>query len=281
MSSRQSRYLVMPLLLIFLLFFSPLTHTKEKGTLVFGVHPFKKPTKTYSMFLPLIKHLSSEMNTDISLVIGKNYDDIIAKHKKGEIDFGYFGPASFAITTLDTKLYPLARIKQNGHGAFKGVIVIRENSDLTSIEQLKGKSFAFGDKKSTLSHYVPHYMLLQSGITLKDLSFYEYTGNHDNVALNVKNGKFHAGGLKPQVAKLHVGKGLKILAESEWIPEHLFAANEHMESTLREKLKQALQSTPLNYLKSIKRSITGLEAVSNRDYDQLREIIRVVDEDAP
>lgn len=267
------------ILLSGLLIASLTAYANDNTQLVFGVHPFKKPSKTYLMFLPLVESLSKKLNRDIKLVIGKNYKDIIHKHHMGQVHFGYFGPASYAVTSKDTKLFPLARIMMNGRGAFKGVIVARTDSPINNIEDIRGRRFAFGDKESTLSHYIPHYMLMQNDISLKDLSKYSFTGNHDNVALNVLNGQYDAGGLKPQVARHYLDKGLKIVAQSEWVPEHLFAANQHMDSDTRKQIQAALLRTELKTLQAIKSSITGIELASDSDYNQLRKIIKEVDKD--
>lgn len=262
------------------LFFTSLSaYADENQPLVFGVHPFQKPSKTYQMFLPIIESLSKKLDRDITIVIGKNYDDIIYKHRTGQVHFGYFGPASYAVTNKDTTLFPLARVMMNGRGAFKGVIVTRVESSIKKIEDIRGKRFAFGDTESTLSHYIPHYMLLQNNISLKQLSGHAFTGNHDNVALNVLNGQYDAGGLKPQVARQYLDKGLKIIAQSQWIPEHLFAANQYMDSNTRKQIQTALLHMDLGTLQAIKSSITGIEMAEDSDYDQLRKIIEVVNKD--
>ncbi|MDH5445136.1 MAG: phosphate/phosphite/phosphonate ABC transporter substrate-binding protein [Gammaproteobacteria bacterium] len=247
----------------------------------FGVHPFKKPNKIFHMFQPLVMDLEKRMGIPVKLIIGKSYADIINKHKRAEIDFGYFGPASFIKAQKATQITPLARIQMNGKGAFRGVILVNENSSIKNLSQLKGHNFAFGDPNSTLSHYVPHYMLLKAGIKLNMLGNYAFTGNHDNVALNIMYGNFDAGGLKPDVAKQYLKRGLRILAHSEWIPEHLFAANKHLEKGLRIKLRKALLKTDVRILQKIKPSISGIEVARSRDYDKLRKIIETVDKQDP
>lgn len=261
--------------LLLLMLASPLfsMDITARETLVFGVHPYKKPSKIYEMFKPLTRDLGNRMGKEIKLVIGKSYADIIEQHQQGQIDFGYFGPASYVKTRKKIHIIPLARIKMKGRGAFRGVIMVRADSKIKTLAQLKSKSFAFGDPESTLSHYVPHYMLIQAGVTLSDLNNYAFTGNHDNVALNVLHGNFTAGGLKPAVAKQYLNKGLRILAKSQWIPEHLFAANEKLKATDRNKLKQALLQTKTEILKHIKPSITGIEPAMDEDYNGLRKII--------
>lgn len=254
---------------------------EAKHDLVFGVHPFKKPSKIYKMFKPLTEQLSKMTGYNVKIVIGKSYDDILDKYRKGEVDFGYFGPASYVQARKESGVVPLARIMMNGKGAFKGVIVVRNNSKIKSLSDLKGKKFAFGDKASTLSHFVPHHMLMEKNIYLKNLKYYAFTGNHDNVALNVLNGTFHAGGLKPAVANQYLAKGLKILVESEWIPEHLFAASKHLSEKQRNKLLTALLKVDISVLKAIKGAITGVEPAKDADYDKLRQIINEVNHKDP
>lgn len=244
-----------------------------KDTLIFGIHPYLKPNKIFKMFKPIADHLSKVTGRQVKIVIGTSYSDILEQHRTGKIDFGYFGPASYVRAKRESGVIPLARIMIHGRGAFKGVIIVKSESPLTKLSQLRGKIFAFGDRESTLSHYVPHHMLMRNGINLSNLDKYAFTGNHDNVVLNVLNGTFDAGGVKPAVAKKYLDKGIRILTESEWIPEHLFAASKKLDPKIRKELQSALLHTDVAILKNIKSAITGIEPAKNEDYDGLRNII--------
>jgi len=250
----------------------------EIKTLNFVVHPFKSPTKLASMFSPLLKNLEKTLGYKINFRTGRSYQQVINLYKQGLADFGYLGPAGYVKAANKKRVVPLVRIQNNGKGTFNGVIVVNDKSDIVSIKDLEGKRFAFGDKNSTLSHFVPHYMLLKANVSLKKLSKYSFTGNHDNVARGVLLNLYDAGGLKPSVAKNYLDKGLRILATSEPISEHLFVANSKMNSALRKKIKQALLSMPLKPLQAIKKKITGVETVESADYDNLRIIIKLVNQ---
>jgi len=268
-------------LICFFVTFSSLVFGEQQETLIFGVHPFKNPRQIYKMFRPLTNAISQQTGKEVKIVIGKSYEDIIDQHQQGKVDFGYFGPASYVNARAKTNIIPLTRIKMKGRGAFRGVIVVKKDSPITGLHQLKGKTFAFGDPESTLSHYVPHYQLMKAGVMVSDLKDYIFTGTHDNVALNVIHGVADAGGLKPAVAKQYLNRGLRILDKSEWIPEHLFAANGALASENIHLLKNVLLEMDLIVLKSIKSSITGMETASDRDYDGLRKIIIEVNSNDP
>lgn len=279
---KKSLVKVIPgLLLLLITVFPGVGFAGDKDALVFGVHPFKKPTKLVKMFKPVKNYLSQELNREIKIVITKSYGELGEKYQNGEVDFGYMGPSIYAVNGDKGLVKPLARIVVNGKGTFQGVIVVKKDSPYNSVSDLKGKSFAFGSAASTLSHYVPHHMLMKKGIYLKDLSKYAFVGHHDNVAINVLNGNFDAGGLKPGVAKNYLDKGLRILAESEPVPEHLFVANAKLDDQLFKKIKAAIMKADTSVLKSVNSSITGLEEASPEDYADLRKLMHDVDNNDP
>jgi phosphonate transport system substrate-binding protein len=253
----------------------------EKGPLVFGVHPFVKPTEIAKKFKPVTEFLSKELNREIQIVVGKSYEDIADRYQKGEVDFGFMGPSLYALESEKGLVFPLARIVVDGKGTFQGVIIVKEDSPVKKISDLRGESFAFGDPESTLSHYMPHYMLMEQGIQLKDLSKYAFVGNHDNVAINVLQGNFVAGGLKPDVARKYLDKGLRELAISEPVPEHLFVAGLKLDEGIRQKITAALLKADVELLKPINKSITGMEIAKREDYAGLRKLMVEVDQNDP
>ena len=250
---------------------------------VFGVHPFKKPTTLLKMFSPLINYLEKELDADITFRSAKDYDSAMMALINGEIDFSYLGPAPFALLAkkYPGKLRPAgAIVNKDGTTTFKGVIVAKEGSDINQLTDLRGKKIALGDRKSTLSCYMPVYMLMQEEIfhTVE----YRFLGSHDNVAKGVLKGLFAAGGLKPNVAGKYVGKGLKIIAESEPVYEHLVVIGPKVDPKIADKVQAVLLkiNDPMVY-QAIKPDIIGFAPVKIADYENLQHIIKVVDEKLP
>ena len=260
--------------ILFLVLIPALTvQAEQKKEITFVVHPFKSPSKLRSMFTPLLKHMEKKLGYKIVFRTGKSYEDVIDLYNDGTADFGYLGPAGYVNAARKKLVKPLARIMYKGKGTFNGVIVVKNQSSISAISDLKDKSFAFGDKNSTLSHYVPHYMLLKENVPLSELSEYKFTGKHDNVAQGVLLGLFDAGGLKPAVANNYLDKGLRILATSEPISEHLFVVNSKLDKKMADKIRQLLLKVKISLLTPIKKGITGIEPVKSSDYDNLRKII--------
>lgn len=69
--------------------------------------------------------------------------------------------------------------------------------------------------------------------------------------------------------------GLRMLAKSQPISEHVFVTRSNMDENLVRQLKKHLldlnkDKNGLEILKSIKASVTGIQSVSDEDYDALR-----------
>jgi phosphonate transport system substrate-binding protein len=250
---------------------------------VFGVHPFESPTKLNAMFTPMINYLSEQLGAKVEFRSAKNYDDAIENLLNGTVHFSYLGPSGYAI--LDEKNPGKIRIaaavaNKEGGPTFKGVIVVKDDSPIKSLADLQGKRFAFGDRESTLSCYMPAYMLMQAGVF--DSMTYEFLGSHSNVAKGVLNGMFAAGGLMPNVAKEFEGKGLRVIAETEPVYEHVIAIGPSVDQATADKVQQALVNVkdPAVYT-SIKSSLVGFAAVQSSDYDNLKTIMHEVDAKIP
>jgi len=72
-------------------------------------------------------------------------------------------------------------------------------SDITRIEDIKNRSFAFGSFYSTQGHLIPKIMLEKVGIKIGDLKKYAYLGSHKACAQAVIAGLFDAGGSRTRL----------------------------------------------------------------------------------
>ncbi|MDH5525648.1 MAG: phosphate/phosphite/phosphonate ABC transporter substrate-binding protein [Desulfobulbaceae bacterium] len=253
-------------------------NSRAEKNYVFGVHPFKSPAKLAKMFKPLQEYLGQELNAKVNFRSAKDYESALDALAAGEVDISYLGPALFAIIDKEHpgKIRIAGAILNDGKPTFKGVIIARQDSGINTLEDLKGKRFAFGDRKSTLSCYMPAYMLMQAGV-FEGLN-YNFIGSHDNVALGVLKKSFEAGGVKPAVAKQYLSQGLKIIAESEPVYEHMIVVGPKVTDEDFKKIQTALLTVKdANIYTSIKQSITGFTKVDPSNYDNLKKVIEQVD----
>lgn len=265
--------------LIFCLLFLLSGNVSADRNLILGVHPFLSHDEVINKFTPLANYLSVKTGMNIQLKVGSTYEDHIDYIGLNHVDIAYLGPASYVNMTNKYGLKPiLSRLEVKGQSYFQGNIVVHKNSEIKDIADLRGRNIAFGDPNSTMSYIVPHYMLHSSGIFDNNTTKHQFLNSHTNVALGVLTGDFDAGAVKPAVFKKFEKDGLRVLAVTPKISEHLFVASSDLEKEKIKKIRKAMlgikdSQEGLAALQVIKKSITGLSAASNEDYDNLRHII--------
>ncbi len=247
-------------------------------TYVFGVHPYKNPAELAIIFKPMISLLEAETGAKISFRSAKDYESFNQAILKGEIDIFFMGPSPYAeLSGLHPgKVRLVATALNKGKPTFKGVIVAKKDGPINSLADLKGKKFAFGDRDSALSCYIPAAMLMDAGVF--DSIRYDFTGKHENVAYSVLQGRHDAGGLKPDVAEKFMGQGLKVIAESAPVYEHVIGVGPKVDAVTMKKIQAALVNVkdPTVYT-SIQKDYTGFAITKPSDYVSLFGIIKKVD----
>ena len=184
-------------------------------TLTFGTYAADKPTDTVRKYRPFLLFLAEQMSMElgetvtIKMKIAKEYQTGIDQLASGEVDFARFGPASYVhVMARNSGVQLVTMESKNGAKRFKGVIVVHADSDIQSLDQLSGRSFAFGDELSTIGRYLAQAHLLEAGISSAALQDFAYLGRHDLVGEAVGAGRFSAGALKESTFKKLVAKGV-------------------------------------------------------------------------
>lgn len=253
---------------------------EETGVLKMGVVPSEAVTEMYLRFTPFVDYLSKKTGRDIKLKIAMNSADTIRDIGEGITSLCCMSPVTYIEAHNKYGVEVIAKALRNGRPYHHSVIIAREDGKVERIEDIRGKTFAFGDMLSASSHIVPRIMLLDAGIDLKDLSYYTYLDRHDDVAMAVINGEFDAGGIKESVAQRFKAQGLKFIKLSPEIPEINICVNRDMSAEIKESLRDAILALNdrteegASVLRSLSPDYTGFAPSSDRDYDGIREMMR-------
>ncbi len=196
------------------LIYSSTTLSETPVRLNFGVYSSNKPSAMVRIFQPTLRALEKRMTeklgkpVDVRLQIAKDYDQGISHLTTGKVDFSRFGPSSYIeARRVNEDLSILAMESINSEKVFYGIIAVHKDSNINSPEQLKGRSFAFGDEGSTIGRFLSQLYLEQQGIRAANLSDYDYLGRHDKVGTAVGAGDYDAGALNESTFKKLVEAG--------------------------------------------------------------------------
>lgn len=248
--------------------------------LTFGTYAADKPTATARKFIPFVNYLANEMSlvldepVTIKIKIASQYSLAISDLTDGHVDFARFGPASYVTAKKQNPDIRIIAVEtKKGKKTFKGIIAVNSDSSIKNLADLKGYSFAFGDKLSTIGRYLAQAQLLDAGISGKNLKNFAYLGRHDKVGAAVGNKYFDAGALKESTYKKMQAGNTPIKAifsfdnvTKPWIaraglPLHIYAALNTV----------MLKVTDPDVLKNFSKS--GFLSGSDSDYDIIRSAI--------
>jgi phosphonate transport system substrate-binding protein len=259
--------------------------TEPQGRpLVLAVHPYLTPNEISERFRPLADYLANALGRPVNVRVGRDYDEHVDFIGQDRVDIAFLGPASYVKLQQKYGAKPLlATIAVNGKPLFRGYFVVRRDSGLRTLTDLKGKRVAFVDQTSTMGFIVPQYMLLQAGVRLDRLATHQFLNNHDNVALAVLAGDYDAGAVKSETFDRYQPRGLRVLATTPEIPEHLFVASAGLPETLVARLRRlflGLNKAPSGraIMQSINPQMTALAPASPEAYRRLRDIMEKVEQ---
>lgn len=216
----------------------------EVGSLKFGFDLRLGPKDDVRIYLPFLRYLEQNTGNRFSLRFTERYEDTVENLGRGITHFAALGPVNCIIANKKYGTGCLVMgLNSDGKPEYRAVIFTRIDSPIKDIKDLKGKTFAFGDKYSTQGHVIPRKMLEDEGIRLDDLKGYVFTGSHVHTARAVLNGEYDAGGIQDTLAKRLLAEGkIKILATSKPYPSSLICYNKNVDPVILKAVKAALLS---------------------------------------
>lgn len=262
---------------ILLLFFTPLLFSSSTK-ISLGFMPYLSSDVLLKKYSPLAEYLSKKIGQKVEIVIAKDYKTHIKNTGEDKIDISFLGGSPYVVIGNKYGKKPLlVRYEFDHKPFFRSAIIVGKNSKFNSLKDLKGKKFAFGNVNSTLSTQVPLFMLLNQGVSLKNLGYFKHLRNHENVVLGVAFEEFDAGAVAEEIFEENREKEIKVLGYSPEISTHVFVTRSTMESKLREKIQQALLDLKSeDILFSISKNLTGFSPVVDGDYDYHRVMLNRV-----
>src|SRR5215471_14740635 len=111
---------------------------------------------------PLKAYLERMLRRPVNLVIPTNYNATVEALGNGSLDFAYLGGLTYIKAHAVYGVVPL--VQRSSDLQFHSYFITTANSHIRSLNDLKGKTFAFGDINSTSGHLMPYLEMRQAGV---------------------------------------------------------------------------------------------------------------------
>ena len=257
----------------------------DKTPLVLGIFPRRNPTTTIKFFTPLARYLSDQLGRKVKLKTERDFPTFLNQVSEQGYDIVHYNQYQYIKSHKSKKYMVIAQNEEFGDKKISGSILVRKDSGLNSLQDLKNKTIIFGGGKTAMVSYVmPTALLRRAGLKNGDYKE-EFSKNPPNTLLSIYYKQADAAGIGHIILKLpsvtnsiDISK-IKSLATSTPLAHLPWAVKTNMPSELQLKIKQALLSLNnsqegLMILK--KANLTGIHHADDHDYDAHRKILKEV-----
>ena len=245
--------------------------------------PDEAPTELLRKFKPLGAYLEQELGMKVEFVPVADYAAVVEALAADRIDMAWLGGFTFVQARLKTgNAVPLVQREQDAEFTSK---FITSDPAVKSLQDLKGKTFAFGSVSSTSGSLMPRYFMLQDGIKPEEFfSRVAYSGAHDATVAWVQAGKADGGVLNASVwqklvdAKKVDTDKVKVIATTPTYYDYNWTVRGNLDAALQAKIKAAFLA--LDLAKPEQKAILDLQAASRfidtkpENYEGIEEAAR-------
>ena len=143
------------------------------------------------------KLLEAHMKMPVKLFPAADYAGVMQGIAAGQLEAAEFGASSFAGAWLDCKCIEPVVVPQEADGStyYYSVMVVRADSGIKTLTEMKGHSLAFADPNSTSGYLIPSATLKTKGVNLTDGAYFSktgFSGGHEQGVVAVLNKQYDA-----------------------------------------------------------------------------------------
>ena len=268
---------------------------ENPDALTFAIIPTEESVAELQLYQPVTDRLAKLTGKKIEFFMPTSYASVVEGLLSDFVDVAVLGPYSYVIAnSKDPSIEVFATYaKRPGHlqeewPGYRGVLVSKKGSGLTSIESLQGKVIGLTDPGSTSGNLVPRVVF--SEVVEMDIDKYfkktVYTGSHELSTVAVYQGKVDAAFVASHRFDNVVDKGevklenFNIIWSSPPIPQDPFVYRD----ALCEEIKGNIRETFLGlkdepgakaFLDNVKSNT--FVPMTSADYDVIRALKKAKD----
>jgi phosphonate transport system substrate-binding protein len=253
----------------------------DPPTLRVSAIPDQAPERVRQQHAALIERVCAMAGVPCQWVPAENYDTLVDRFGRGEVDLAYFGAVTFVQAHHRHQAVPVAM--RDIDFRFTSVIVVRRDDPATGLGDLQRRPFAFGNRHSTSGHFMARHMLGREGLVPeRDFAEVFYSGNHDATIEAVAGGRVDAGAVNATVyyqrfvAGHPAASAVRVLWQTPPYADYVWALRPQLSAGLRERLADAFLDLgrPEDREALEREGAAGFVPAFPEDFDEVRDVVR-------
>lgn len=158
---------------------------------IFAVHPLHNSRKYFEVYQPLVDYINQHTQEfSIRLEASKDYTQFEDKLIDRKFHFALPNPYQ-SIKSIRSGYTIFGKMGDDER--FRGIIVVRKDSHIKSVNDLKGSSISFPSATALAAAMMPKYFLRVNGLDVEKDADCLYVGSQESSIMNVFMGKTKAG----------------------------------------------------------------------------------------
>jgi phosphonate transport system substrate-binding protein len=260
--------------------------------------PSQSPTSLQESGEKFARVLTHLMGMSVKVLIASDYAGVVEALRSQNVDLAFVHPVGYVLASREAGCRIIAKDVWHGKTSFTARLWVHQESQIQSLEELRGRTIAFVDPASSSGYIYPMVMLIKRGL-IKDRDpktfFAEvlFAGSHDAALLALLNRNVDATAsfdtapqqyLKlpcpadatkqcPDEARI---RQLSYVAETEPIPEAGICGRADLNPLVTRKVFDALMAMNApehRPLLSSLYNIDGFAPAEDADYNSVRDAV--------
>ena len=149
--------------------------------------------KNDATYRPLAEYIGKQMGREVKLYTVDTWEGLAKSLANGETDIALMGPWGYVLANHVAGAQAVSTILYDNKPEYFAIMVTHPKSGIKSIADLKGKTFAFGDKGSTSGFLIPNHHFQKNGIDINTYLGKYVNTKHQAIELQVTRGELDAG----------------------------------------------------------------------------------------
>lgn len=220
--------------------------TEVPGRLVLGMVPSREAGRMVQSLDPLALMLEERIGIPVSATVTTSPEALIEALRSRRVDIAIFGPFALVLAEERADAQVILNSIRNGADHYRAQFIVRADSGIESLEDLRGKVWAVPSLTSTSGYLFPQVTLQSVGIdAMFDMTIINVVA-HDAAVMAVYNGDADVGTTYEdartdvQAELPDVMERVKVLDYTEPIPNDGVVVRKELDPELVRQIQQAL-----------------------------------------
>jgi len=234
---------------------------------------------------PFQKALEARTGLKLAFFAVTNRTAAVEAMNAKRVDLVFTGPAEYVVFRTRTNAVPVIALQRTDYYAN---VVVRADSGITEVSELKGKKLAFGAIGSTSRHLGPMQVLADQGLNPRE--DFQITHVSANVGFEaLKRGDIAAMGMNytdfQRLVERDPATPYFVIARGRDLPLDLILAGAHVEASVVERLRKGIADNAAEMTKAILagegdnvkfKGMSWVPSIRDADYNYVRKMYRTI-----